>query len=48
MNEIGPIGYEDAHAHAERLFRQLLPACGLTVRDGQIELCHAIVSLREE
>ena len=43
LNEIGPIGYEAAHAHAERLFRQLLPACGLTVRDGQIELCHAML-----
>ena len=43
LNEIGPIGYEAAHAHAERLFRQLLPACGLTVREGQIKLCHAML-----
>lgn len=43
LNEIGPIGYEAAHAHAERLFRQLLPACGLTVREGQIKLCHAMI-----
>ena len=43
MNEIGPIGYEAAHAHAERLFRQLLPACALTVREGQIKLCHAML-----
>ena len=37
MNEIGPIGYEAAHTHAERLFRQLLPTCGLAVREGQIQ-----------
>ena len=43
LNEIGPIDYDAAHAHAERLFRQLLPACGLTVREGQIKLCHTML-----
>ena len=43
LNEIGPIDYDATHAHAERLFRQLLPACGLTVREGQIKLCHTML-----
>ena len=43
MNSMESLGYDAAHAHAERLFRQLLPACGLTVREGQIKLCHAMI-----
>ena len=35
-------GYERAHRQAEHIFRNLLPAHGMAVREGQIALCHAM------
>lgn len=35
-------GYERAHRQAEYIFRNLLPAHGMAVREGQIALCHAM------
>lgn len=32
-----------AHADAERIFRTLLPAHGLAIRQAQIELCHEMI-----
>ena len=36
-------GYEKAHRQAERIFREVFPARGMTVREGQIQLCHAML-----
>ena len=36
-------GYERAHRQAEHIFRNLLPAHGMAVREGQIALCHAML-----
>ena len=36
-------GYERAHRQAEHIFRNLLPAHGMAVREGQIVLCHAML-----
>ena len=36
-------GYEMAHQQAERLFRTVLPSQGMAVREGQIQLCHAML-----
>ena len=38
-----PIGYKAAHQVVETIFRQQLPARGMAVRAGQIELCHAML-----
>ena len=35
-------GYERAHRQAEHIFRNLLPAHGMAVREGQIALGHAM------
>ena len=35
-------GYGRAHRQAEHIFRNLLPAHGMAVREGQIALCHAM------
>ena len=39
-----PIGYASAHQMVETIFRQQLPAHGMTVREGQIKLCHAMLN----
>ena len=36
-------GYEMAHQQAEQLFRTVLPSQGMVVREGQIQLCHAML-----
>lgn len=36
-------GYEMAHQQAEQLFRTVLPSRGMAVREGQIQLCHAML-----
>ena len=36
-------GYGRAHRQAEHIFRNLLPAHGMAVREGQIVLCHAML-----
>ena len=36
-------GYGRAHRQAEHIFRNLLPAHGMAVREGQIALCHAML-----
>ena len=36
-------GYEMAHRQAEQLFQTVLPSLGMAVREGQIQLCHAIL-----
>ena len=36
-------GYEMAHRQAEQLFQTVLPSLGMAVREGQIELCHAML-----
>lgn len=36
-------GYEMAHQQAEQLFRTVLPSLGMAVREGQIQLCHAML-----
>lgn len=36
-------GYEMAHQQAEQLFRTVLPSQGMAVREGQIQLCHAML-----
>ena len=36
-------GYEKAHRQAEQIFREVLPAKGMTVREGQIRLCHTML-----
>ena len=34
---------EQAHQEAERIFRTFLPQNGLTVREGQLSLCHVML-----
>lgn len=36
-------GYEKAHRQAEQIFREVLPARGMAVREGQIRLCHTML-----
>ena len=36
-------GYEKAHRQVEQIFREVLPARGMTVREGQIRLCHTML-----
>ena len=36
-------GYEKAHRQAEQIFREVLPARGMSVREGQIRLCHTML-----
>lgn len=43
MNSMESLGYDAAHQQAEYIFRTVLPACGMTVREGQIQLCHAML-----
>ena len=35
--------YEKAHRQAEQIFREVFPARGMTVREGQIRLCHTML-----
>ena len=35
---------EQAHREAERIFRDLIPPNGMTVREEQISLCHAMLN----
>ena len=43
VNSMESLGYDAAHQQAEYIFRTVLPACGMTVREGQIQLCHAML-----
>ena len=43
LETLEPTGYETAHRQAEYIFRQILPSCGMAVREGQIELCHTML-----
>lgn len=43
MNHLEPFSYEAAHRQVERIFRVVLPACGMAVREGQIQLCHTML-----
>ena len=43
METLEPTGYETAHRQAECIFRQILPSCGMAVREGQIQLCHTML-----
>ena len=43
MNNQETTGYETAHRQAEQIFRQILPSCGMTTREGQIQLCHTML-----
>lgn len=36
-------GYEKAHRQAEQIFREVFPARGMAVREGQIHLCHTML-----
>lgn len=36
-------GYEKAHRQAEQIFREVFPARGMSVREGQIRLCHTML-----
>ena len=36
VNSMESLGYDAAHQQAEYIFRTVLPACGMTVREGQI------------
>ena len=36
-------GYEKVHRQAEQIFREVFPARGLTLREGQIRLCHTML-----
>ena len=36
-------GYEKAHRQAEQIFREVFSARGMSVREGQIRLCHAML-----
>ena len=38
-----PTGYELAHQQAETIFRHIFPREGMTVREGQIQLCHTML-----
>ena len=38
-----PSGYELAHQQAETIFRHVFPRRGMTVREGQIQLCHTML-----
>ena len=38
-----PTGYELAHQQAETIFRHIFPCEGMTVREGQIQLCHTML-----
>src|SRR5699024_12318954 len=43
LNETMPTGYELAHQQAETIFRHIFPREGMTVREGQIQLCHTML-----
>lgn len=43
LNETMPTGYELAHQQAETIFRHVFPRQGMTVREGQIQLCHTML-----
>lgn len=43
MNETTPSGYELSHQQAETIFRNIFPRQGMTVRKGQIQLCHTML-----
>lgn len=43
MNILGPTGYDTAHRQAELLFQHVFPSLGMSVRNGQIQLCHAML-----
>ena len=43
LNETMPTGYELAHQQAETIFRHVFPREGMTVREGQIQLCHTML-----
>ena len=43
LNETMPTGYELAHQQAETIFRHFFPRQGMTVREGQIQLCHTML-----
>ena len=43
VNSMESLGYDAAHQQAEYIFRTVLPACGMTVREGQIQLCRAML-----
>ncbi|MGN0652121.1 MAG: ATP-dependent DNA helicase [Gemmiger sp.] len=43
MNNQETTGYETAHRQADQIFRQILPSCGMTAREGQIRLCHTML-----
>lgn len=36
-------GYEKAHRQVEQIFQEVFPARGMTVREGQIRLCHTML-----
>ena len=36
-------GYEKAHQQVEQIFREVFPARGMAVREGQIRLCHTML-----
>lgn len=36
-------GYEKAHRQVEQIFREVFPARGMAVREGQIRLCHTML-----
>ena len=43
LNETMPTGYELAHQQVETIFRHVFPRQGMTVRAGQIQLCHTML-----
>ena len=46
VNSMESLGYDAAHQQAEYIFRTVLPACGMTVREGQIQLCQGSYLVR--
>jgi len=38
-----PTGYTESHRIAEKIFREILPRHGMTVREEQIALCHEVL-----
>ena len=43
MIQPGSFGYEAAHQQVEHIFHTVLPASGMAVREGQVQLCHAML-----
>lgn len=43
LRDLKATGYETAHRQVEEIFRQQLPAHGMAVREGQIQLCHVML-----